>query len=210
MYRYLFAAMLVLAGCGDAEPLEKNATSANNTSANGNPFANNSSSNGMTANAVANNSNIPDPMFENPCTDGPLAAPIANCAPVPLPSTGVPEEDCVRRINQFRWECQCLPPLERWTEGEQCADEQADYDRRNLQAHKGFADNICSPRGSAQNECPDWNSWEQVIGQCLQMMWDEGPGEDFNAHGHYINMSSTNFSRVACGSGGNWYVQNFQ
>ena len=46
-------------------------------------------------------------------------------------------------------------------------------------------------------------------------MWDEGPGEDFQAHGHYINMSDPNGSRVACGryeapNGDVTSVQNFQ
>ncbi len=62
------------------------------------------------------------------CAGGPLAAPIPGCMPTALPSTGDPAEDCVRRINQFRWECQCLPPLARWTDGEACADQDAEYD----------------------------------------------------------------------------------
>ena len=46
-------------------------------------------------------------------------------------------------------------------------------------------------------------------------MWAEGPGADFQAHGHYINMSSTKYSKVACGfyktpGGSVWAIQNFQ
>ena len=45
-------------------------------------------------------------------------------------------------------------------------------------------------------------------------MWDEGPGEPFRAHGHYINMSSTQYTSVACGRSsagqGVWSNQNFQ
>jgi hypothetical protein len=54
-----------------------------------------------------------------------------------------------------------------------------------------------------------------MIGDCMQMMWNEGPG-DFNAgHGHYINMSSTMYTKVACGfhllpDGNVWAVQDFQ
>ena len=45
-------------------------------------------------------------------------------------------------------------------------------------------------------------------------MWDEGPGEPFSEHGHYINMSNPEFTRVACGiftaeDGEIWSVQNF-
>ena len=46
-------------------------------------------------------------------------------------------------------------------------------------------------------------------------MWDEGPGEPFVEHGHYINMTNPDHSMVACGfyetpSGDVWSVQNFQ
>ncbi len=155
-----------------------------------------------------------DPRFIADCSNGRLDAPVANCAPDPLQTTGDPYADCVTRINQLRWECECLPPLRRWNEAEGCADQDAEYDStRN--AHAGFIDNICSPRGSAQNECPGWRSTEHVITGCLQAMWDEGPGEPFSEHGHYINMTNPSYSMVACGfhetaDGGFWSVQNFQ
>ena len=46
-------------------------------------------------------------------------------------------------------------------------------------------------------------------------MWNEGPGSDFNTHGHYINMSSTMYKQVACGfyttaAGKIWAVQDFK
>lgn len=150
----------------------------------------------------------------SPCDEGPLDAPIANCRPAPLPSTGDPREDCVRRINQLRWECQCLPPLQRWTEGESCADQHAEYDSTRS-PHAGFSGGICSPGGWAQNECPGWGSIEAIISGCLQAMWDEGPGEPYSQHGHYINMTNPSYSMVACGfyetAGGQvWAVQNFQ
>ena len=54
-----------------------------------------------------------------------------------------------------------------------------------------------------------------MIGNCLQMMWNEGPGTDFATHGHYINMSSTSYTMFACGfftlkNGSVWAVQNFK
>jgi hypothetical protein len=54
-----------------------------------------------------------------------------------------------------------------------------------------------------------------MIGSCLKMMWDEGPGSDFSKHGHYINMSNPNYTQVACGfytkpDGGVWSVQDFR
>jgi hypothetical protein len=149
-------------------------------------------------------------LFENECASGALDEPIADCSPQPLESTGDPRRDCVRRINQFRWECQCLPPLEQWYDAESCADQHAAYDAQQDRPHAGFSDNICSPRGMAQNECPSWGTWERVISGCFQQMWDEGPGEDYQAHGHYLAMSSTSYTKVACGEGEGWFVQNFQ
>lgn len=148
------------------------------------------------------------------CDGGPLAAPIPNCAPSPLPTTGDPAQDCVDRINQLRWDCQCLPPLQRWTEGESCADQHSEYDSTRS-AHSGFRDNICTPGGWAQNECPGWNSEQHIVTGCLQAMWDEGPGEPYIEHGHYINMTNPSYSMVACGfyetpGGDFWSVQNFQ
>lgn len=143
------------------------------------------------------------------CEGGPLGAPIAGCAPTPLASTGDFHQDCVDRINQFRWECQCLPPLARWTDAEGCTDSQSGADQNGGGAHANFG--MCGE--SAQNTCPDWGSDDQVVGGCLQMMWDEGPGEPFSAHGHYINMSSTTYTKVACGRSENgngvWSNQNF-
>jgi hypothetical protein len=155
-----------------------------------------------------------DPRFVADCSNGPLDAPVANCAPEPLESTGDPYADCVTRINQLRGECQCLPPLDRWNGAEGCADQHAEYDSTR-DFHAGFSGQICTPGGRAQNECPGWGSTERVITGCLQAMWDEGPGEPYSAHGHYINMTNPSYSMVACGfyetgDGKIWSVQNFQ
>jgi hypothetical protein len=155
-----------------------------------------------------------DPRFITDCSNGPLNVPVANCQPEPLEGSGDPYADCVTRINQLRWECQCLPALQRWNEAEVCANRHSEYDSTRS-PHAGFGSDICSPRGSAQNECPGWGSTEQVINGCLQFMWDEGPGEPYSAHGHYINMTNPSYTMVACGfyetAGGSvWSVQNFQ
>lgn len=156
---------------------------------------------------------VGEPGPESGCPSGPLSAPIADCAPVPMASTGDPAQDCVNRINQFRWECQCLPPLARWTEAESCTSMHGEYDSTRS-PHSGFRDGICEPRASAENECPGWSSVDDTVENCLQAMWAEGPGEPFSVHGHYINMSSTRYTEVACGfyttpSGSVWAVQNF-
>lgn len=145
---------------------------------------------------------------------GPLSKPIKDCMPTPLASTGDIHEDCFNRINQFRVECQRLPPYTRWTAGESCADDMAEYDSvpgRN--AHAGWIADICDG-GWAQNECPGWPSNTSVINGCLQDMWDEGPGTGAG-HGHYNSMSSQTYTQVACGfftdaNGDVWAVQNFK
>lgn len=151
------------------------------------------------------------------CSGGPLETPLppADCQLTPLPSTGDIAEDCVQRINQFRRECQCLPPLMRWREGESCARMHAEYDADGRGAHAGFSDGICENGGRGQNECPGYPSADSIVSGCLQQMWDEGPGEPFSAHGHYINMTNPAHSMVACGQfvtadGAVWAVQNFR
>ena len=117
---------------------------------------------------------------------------------------------CVDKINGYR-ETIGLAAYSRWTDGEACADSQAAADAKADAAHSAFGN--CHE--SAQNECPAWGSLNQILSGCLQMMWDEGPGSDFELHGHYLNMASTNYTSVACGfytapDGSIWSVQNFK
>lgn len=161
----------------------------------------------------AGGSSTSPPAAMEGCEDGPLELPIEGCAPE-FEETSDFYADCVARINQLRWQCQCLPPLERWTEAESCADQQARYDYEVMEAHAGISAEICEPGGGSQNECPGYGGGFGIVDFCLQQMWDEGPGEDFQVHGHYINMSSETVTRVACGrfetaDGEIWSVQNF-
>jgi hypothetical protein len=158
------------------------------------------------------------------CDEGPLATSLPNCEIEVPPATGDYHQDCVDVINAWRWQCHCLPPLERWTEGEACADEMAEYDYGVQSAHAGFIADVCEPGGRGQCECPGWGSAESITHpqesgwggereSCLEMMWhevDNPAGEQ----GHYEAMSSTSHSRVACGiyvapDGEVWAVQNY-
>jgi hypothetical protein len=118
---------------------------------------------------------------------------------------------CVDRINAFR-ATEDLPPLARWTDAEGCTEEQSKLDSEVQGAHENFG--MCGER--AQNTCPNWNGdVDEVIDRCLQAMWDEGPGEPFSEHGHYLNMSSRSYTKVACAffemDGGRiWSNQNFR
>jgi hypothetical protein len=144
-----------------------------------------------------------------------------SCVPNAAPLSSDIHQDCVARINQFRTQCACLPALARWTDGEACADQMAEYDAMQDTAHAGFEAKICSSGQGGQNECPAYASNSQVISLCFQQMWSEGPGTQdpcdgqcFEDHGHFINMTTTSMTKVACGfyttsSGKVWAVQNF-
>jgi hypothetical protein len=130
--------------------------------------------------------------------------------------TAVPVDDsvqqhCVDTINAYRATLG-LTPYARWTSGEACADGEAESDAYSGVPHGAFG----SCGEWAQNECPGWSGdLTQLTTDCLAMMWAEGPGADFSRHGHYINMSSTQYSEVACGyftlpNGDVWAVQNFR
>ncbi len=120
-------------------------------------------------------------------------------------------EDCVQTINEYRASIG-LPPYQRWTATEACADDEAKNDAEMNRPHGSFG----SCGEWAQNTCPGWpGTPESMIGTCLQMMWAEGPGSDFSTHGHYLNMSSTSYTKVACGfyvtpKGSVWTLQDFR
>jgi len=119
-------------------------------------------------------------------------------------------QQCVDTINNYR-ATENLPPLQRWQEQETCTDEEAKLDSESEQSHGAFG--RCQEK--AQNECPGYLSLESTISTCLQQMWEEGPGEPYEEHGHYINMTNTAYTKVACGfyetpSGNVWAIQNFK
>lgn len=122
-------------------------------------------------------------------------------------------EHCVEVINQYRATLG-LAAYTRWTGGEACADGHAENDAMTGVAHDGFRKGSCG--SFAQNECPGWpGPPASLLDGCLAQMWAEGPGADFATHGHYINMSSTRYTQVACGfyetaNGRFWAVQNFK
>jgi hypothetical protein len=120
-------------------------------------------------------------------------------------------QDCVTTINMYRATLG-LPPYARWNQEETCAGQQAQKDSQTMTAHSAFG--MCGEM--AQNECPGWpGPPASMIGPCLQMMWAEGPGPFNQGHGHYDNMSSTQYTMVACGfytltNGSVWATQDFK
>ncbi len=126
-----------------------------------------------------------------------------------------PHQKCVDKINMLRATLS-LPPLSRWTDGEACTDKQSAADNVTNKAHGNFG--MCQE--NAQNTCPNWRSVESTIAGCLDQMWAEGPPpagtcDDacFQAHGHYMNMTNTRYTKVACGfdsASDVWANQNFK
>src|SRR6266705_2280947 len=89
--------------------------------------------------------------------------------------SSTPPGDCVDTINSYRAQLN-LPPYKRWSAAENCANGQAASDAQTGIAHGAFTQ--CTE--NAQNECPGWpGPPDQMITQCLAMMWAEGPGTDF-------------------------------
>jgi hypothetical protein len=119
---------------------------------------------------------------------------------------------CVATINALR-ATEGRAPLARWQVAEPCVDDQARTEAETGIAHSSF------PRcgEAAQNLCPGFPgaTAEQAVEFCLPAMWAEGPGADYNLHGHYLNMASPYFTKVACGfhrdaTGALWFVSDFR
>lgn len=121
-------------------------------------------------------------------------------------------EQCVTITNNYRTQVGVSPLLTSWTAQSTCADGQAKSDSQTGTAHGAFGD--CTEM--AQNECPGWGGdLATVITDCLAMMFAEGPGEPYSEHGHYINMTSTSYTKLACGfyktaAGKWWVIQDFR
>jgi hypothetical protein len=116
---------------------------------------------------------------------------------------------CVNKINAYRASIG-MGPLIHAVDKDACTGLQAQQDSQTDRAHGAFGQ--CGE--SAQNECPGWGSEQAICDGCLQSMWDEGPGEPYSAHGHYINMTNSRYTQVSCGfyttgSGEVWAVFNF-
>ena len=120
-------------------------------------------------------------------------------------------EDCLAKINEFR-ATENLPPYTLAAEEKQtCADKQSADDLKSGKAHGHFGD--CGE--FAQNSGPNFSASSlknatAVSDYYLKMMWDEkklvesgeadlNSKDDFPKIGHYKNMQSRSYTKVACG-----------
>lgn len=152
-------------------------------------------------------------------------APANNISGVPDEELEMLRDVCVAEINMYRASLtdRMLTPLTRATpEQEECSDRGAKSDGDTMSAHGAAKMGLCSSVGlGAENTCPGWpvgsGGWgggnatiADALKGCLKAMWDEGEppnGRDaciqdqagcFQAHGHYLNMSSEQATAVAC------------
>lgn len=130
-----------------------------------------------------------------------------------MPSNRDPYEGarqaCLERTNAYRARLG-VPALTARPDKLECADRDAQGDATNGTVH-GEAGK-CGLM--AQNECPAWpGTAAGIVAECLKSMFDEGPGEPYSAHGHFINMTNPSYHSLACGfyeQGGKvWLVQNY-
>jgi hypothetical protein len=141
------------------------------------------------------------------------AGPVPGGGAGPMPGGGPYEaarQACVAKTNELRARAG-VGPVARRADVERCVDSEASSDAAAGQAHGAFG--RCGE--SSQNECPGWGGTpDSVVPGCLQSMFDEGPGEPYQDHGHYINMTTAKYTGVACGfatapDGRVWLVQDF-
>lgn len=135
--------------------------------------------------------------------------------PVTAPDQTLPinldqaRQSFIDRINAFR-QTKGLPPLQRWVDGEACADNQAKNDAATGVMHGNFG--ACGELG--QMTCPGTDSIDGANSGCLQQMWDEGPGTGMQ-HIHFNIMTNTSYTKIAVGifqmsNGKFWIDMNFQ
>jgi hypothetical protein len=134
----------------------------------------------------------------------PSAAPVASADPY-----ASVRQQCIDATNAYRAKVGA-PPLAPRFDLNGCSDGDARGDATNGSVH-GMAGGCPM---SAQNECPGWPSPPSgMLADCLKQMFDEGPGEPYDEHGHYINMTSLDYHSMTCGiyeQGGQvWLVENF-
>ena len=115
-------------------------------------------------------------------------------------------EDCLDKINEYR-ATENLKPLTLASEEKQtCADKQSADDLASNEAHGHFGD--CGE--FAQNSGPNFSGNFQknasaVAEYYLKMMWEDEKAKaeqgvtEYAQIGHYLNMKSTSYTKVACG-----------
>jgi uncharacterized protein YkwD len=111
---------------------------------------------------------------------------------------------CVSETNRYR-AMNSKPALQESAQLEAYADQGAMVDFSSS-PHNHFSSTNGGGIAFAENECPGQFGWNYnpgddlnaVVGQCIAAFYAEGPGTDYNTHGHYINMMG-NYASLGCG-----------
>jgi hypothetical protein len=113
-----------------------------------------------------------------------------------------PKAFCVAETNRYR-AMNSKPALTESSQLETYADTGAMVDFAGS-PHQHFSSTQGGGIAFAENECPHWNlgqsggAMKMLVAQCIAAFYAEGPGADYNTHGHYINMMG-NYGTLGCG-----------
>ena len=111
---------------------------------------------------------------------------------------------CVSETNRYR-AMNSKPALSESAQLEAYADTGAMHDF-TTSPHDHFSTTSGGGIAYAENECPQQGNWlyaegqdlNMVVGACIAAFYSEGPGTDYNTHGHYINMMGA-YGSLGCG-----------
>jgi hypothetical protein len=112
---------------------------------------------------------------------------------------------CVAETNRYRM-MNSKPALTEAANLDTYADTGAMTDYDSNAPHSHFMSTSGGGIASAENECPGHSGWHlspgedmnALVGMCIAAFYAEGPGTDYNTHGHYINMMG-NYAKLGCG-----------
>jgi hypothetical protein len=116
---------------------------------------------------------------------------------------------CVSETNRYR----AMVPVADIAESTQLdtyAATGAESDTMSGTAHGHFSDTSGGGIAFAENECPSFLGWsitpnptdQQIkdkLAACILAWYSEGPGADYQTHGHYINMTNASYTKMGCG-----------
>jgi hypothetical protein len=112
---------------------------------------------------------------------------------------------CVSETNRYR-AMNSKPALMESAQLEAYADTGAMHDF-TTSPHDHFSTTGGGGIAFAENECPGQLGWtynpqtddlNTIMGNCIAAFYSEGPGSDYQTHGHYINMMG-NYATLGCG-----------
>jgi len=128
---------------------------------------------------------------------------IAACSDSGSPSGSSDAAFCVQETNRYRG-MNRKPALTASAQLETYADTGAMVDFTST-PHNHFSSTHGGGIAFAENECPKWDlgaqgqgDMQKLVAACIAAFYAEGPGTDYQTHGHYINMMGA-YQTLGCG-----------